>query len=86
MVWLFGDKEGKLVFFLFPNIPLAIWLLCLPLQRAVDSVAISSAISLLSFIALIAWALLEITKPVNRMRRMVGMIVIVFSLYTRFIK
>ncbi len=79
---IFQNSKGKTVIFQKPNTPLIIWLVCTITQR-LTSGNLTNLISLIGFIALFYWANLEVLYGASYFRKILGFVVIVFSLYSR---
>jgi hypothetical protein len=76
--WLFNDSNGKKVTYQRPNLPIIVWFVALLLSKFIDSDNVSNIFSIISFVALLVWALLEVLTGVNRFRRILGLIVITY--------
>jgi hypothetical protein len=80
----FTDKTGKIVIGQKPNLPIIVWVLASILKRLIGTThSFYSYIDMIGFLAIIIWALLEIFQGNSPFRRMLGLVVIVFSLYIR---
>jgi hypothetical protein len=76
--WLFITKDGKVVIGQFPNIPIIIWLVSLIINYLVNNDKISLVVSLVGTLSLVYWAILEITKGVNGLRRLLGLVILLY--------
>jgi len=76
----FKDKKGKLAIVQQPNILIILWAGLSVLSKVVDG-QISNGISALAAGVLIFWAYLEITDGDSMFRRVLGVVVALFSLY-----
>lgn len=77
----FKDKNGQLALTAAPNLPIIIWAVALVAAKLIGHGALHTALSLIAFGAIIIWAVLEITSGVNYFRRVLGLVVLVFTLY-----
>ena len=76
----FKDKQGRIVLFQFPNLPLIVWFATLLGAKVVSTGNVHDLLNLLSFSALFFWAWLEAFYGVNYFRRALGLIVIIYSI------
>ena len=77
--WLFTDRTtGRVVIGQWPNAPLWVWLGATLVHRFVWDAA---PVAWVARAALLAWAVLELTRGVNPFRRTVGAIVLVFEVW-----
>lgn len=81
---LFYSKSGRLVIIQFPNIPLFIWLICIITNKFISSSTIGTVLSITGTVALLIWAILEIVGGVNYFRRIVGLVVLAYIIYSMF--
>jgi len=73
---IFRTKDGKIVIWQFPNIPIIIWGLSLLLAKIVTEGPVHNLASAISFGALFTWAWLEIFQGVNYFRRALGLVIL----------
>jgi hypothetical protein len=81
----FYDEHGNLALFQFPNAPIIIWALAALAGHIFTSSWPHKIFSFISLFAIIIWALLEIFSGVSYFRRALGLIVLVFTIYLRFL-
>ncbi len=74
---IFKDKNGQVVLFQWPNVPLIAWGVFLVLSRLVAREPYHAIFEWLSFIGIVVWAGLEIVYGVNYFRRAIGLLVFV---------
>lgn len=79
---IFKDKNGRVILGQKPNLPLVVWFASLILQK-VSSDNLQSLYELISFGAIFTWAWLEIFQGVNYFRRILGLVVMFITLYSR---
>lgn len=72
----FTDKNGSIVVFQRPNLPIIAWLLFLGLAKIWQTGRWHSVFSAASTISLIFWALIEIFWGASYFRRVLGVIVL----------
>lgn len=77
------DKQGNVVVYQHPNIPLIAWLL-LALVSLFVSEKLADLLWHISLAVLAVWALLELFKGVNYFRRVLGAIVLVMIILAVF--
>lgn len=81
--WLFRTADGNIVIAQFPNWPLWTWLGATILESLTFSNAWHSAIGWIGTSALAWWAYLEIADGVNRFRRILGSVVLIYVVLSR---
>lgn len=77
----FKDSNGKIVVWQKPNLPIILWLVSLLLAQLTDG-KLGELFSLISYGALFTWAYLEMFHGVNFFRRILGLIVLIATLYS----
>lgn len=77
------DKQGKVVLWQSPNLPLTVWIVALLLGKLFAQGTIHNLFSLLSFGALFTWAWLELFMGTSWFRRGLGFLILVVSFYSR---
>ncbi len=77
------DKKGRIVLWQNPNVPLLAWFISMLLTHVLPYGQLNFAASLVSFGALFTWAYLEITDGVDYFRRSVGVVVLVWLIFSR---
>lgn len=77
------DKDGKVVVWQNPNLPLIIWFVCTILGYVFSAGKLNEFLEILAFGAIFTWSWLEITSGVNYFRRSLGMVVLIASLLTK---
>jgi hypothetical protein len=73
----FKDKDGQVVVWQNPNLPLLGWIIFKILSLIIISRNLKSGCEQLSTTFLFTWAFLEATKGVNNFRKLLGGVVIV---------
>lgn len=76
------DKDDNVVLGEKPNLPLIIWIVCIILQQVLDGKQYV-AVELIGFGAIFTWAWLEIFHGTNYLRRLLGLFVMLITLYSR---
>jgi hypothetical protein len=76
----FKDKNGKPAIMQRPNVLIILWAGLSVLSKVTDG-RISNGISILATILLVCWAYLEITAGDSMFRRLLGVVVLSFSMY-----
>lgn len=79
----FKDAQGKTVIFQPPNPPIIIWFVATIAAKVFSTGSLHDLFSLVAFGAIFVWASLEITQGTTYFRRTLGVLVLLFSLYTR---
>lgn len=79
---IFQDKEGNIVIFQRPNVPILVWGISTIAARLSHG-DMRHWFQLLATLALTIWALLEVGWGANYFRRTLGAIVVIFMLVTR---
>jgi hypothetical protein len=80
----FTDKNGKVVVWQKPNLPLWGWFVFTVLSKLISKGAINTSLKSLSIASLIVWAVLEIIKGSSIFRRLLGFVVLSWMLYSHF--
>ncbi len=78
---LFLCKDGKYVYFQFPNAPLLVAILAYVLKLAIPAQPYNNYFNLAFNAAIIIWAILEVLWGVNLFRRIFGAVVLAFILF-----
>lgn len=73
---VFRDKNGRIVIFQVPNIPLGVFIISWAIGKVTEGV-IEQFFDVLGSIALLIFALLEIFQGVNYFRRALGLVVLI---------
>lgn len=81
---LFKDQDGKVIIWQNPNILLWVWLGCSVLGFIVKHGSAHRGLQHLGDAALFAWAYLEIRSGESLFRRILGVLVIAFTIYGFF--
>lgn len=85
--WLFKSREtGKITIAQRPNIPLWGFIAASVLAALVKNGSAHTVFSVISAIALAAWAVLEIAKGVNPFRRALGAVVLLGMIVSRLFR
>lgn len=78
----FRDSDNKITVFQKPNLSITVWAISLLVKQLTDG-KIYELFDIIGFGALFTWAWLEIFQGVNYFRRVLGLIVLIFSIYNR---
>jgi hypothetical protein len=73
---VFTDKDGNLVIWQKPNLPLWGWLVFMIFSKLLNDSSLKTGIQYIAQAFLIVWAILEITKGSSYFRRLLGVIVL----------
>jgi len=79
----FQDKDGKIVIWQNPNLPLITWIVAAIIARLLHGGRLDRTVEVIAFGALFTWAWLEIFKGNSYFRRAVGVIVLVMIIASR---
>jgi len=84
-IWdkMWKDPEGKVVIWQWPNVWLMAWMIALVVSWFLPPGKLTDGLGLISFVALVVWALLEIFKGVNYFRRSLGLAILVMLIVNR---
>jgi hypothetical protein len=74
------DKNGVIVLWQFPNVPLIGWFVCLVVGYLIPSGPLKNGFEHLSGAFLFVWAYLEITQGTTYLRRSLGVAVLLIIL------
>jgi hypothetical protein len=77
------EKQERYVLWQRPNLAIMVWFGAVVLGKLFEQGRVHEVLSLVSFGALFTWAWLEIFQGVNNFRRVLGAIVLIFSIYSR---
>jgi hypothetical protein len=80
---IFTDKEGKVVIWQMPNLPLWGWIVFTILSIVVSKGKLHTAFKYVSTISLAIWAIMEIAKGASYFRRFLGFVVAVWIIVSR---
>ena len=78
------DKAGKVVIWQSPNIPLSAWLLFLVLAKIYPNGDLHEGLAFMSSAAIVTWAYLEIVSGKSYFRRLLGLIIMLFTIIGYF--
>jgi uncharacterized membrane protein len=73
------DKNGHFVIWQLPNAPLIAWAILTVISLFYNGTT-ANVFSWLGTSALVIWSILEILKGVNYFRRVLGLVILVFSI------
>lgn len=79
----FKDKHGEWVIWQTPNVPLSLWFVATATAMIIKHGSTNKLMSSLAFGAIFTWAYLEISNGRSYFRRLLGVVVLVFSIYAR---
>lgn len=79
----FTNKEGEVVLFQRPNVPIIVWFLSMVLATVSTNPVVRSRFGLLATIAIIIWALMEIIWGASYFRRLLGAVVLIVVIIGR---
>ena len=71
----FKDKDGRVVIFQKPNVPIIVWAMSMVIARLTHG-EVRDRFELLAFIALATWAVMEILWGTTLFRRLLGAVVL----------
>jgi hypothetical protein len=81
---IFKNKNGKIVLWQFPNIPLASWIFLSLLELLIKQSRAHSGVHALAEASLFVWAYLEIKMGVSLFRRILGGLVLLSLIISFF--
>jgi len=82
----YKDADGKVTLAQIPNLPIIVWLVMALLGWLVSSGTLHDVASVVGFGALFTWAWMELFSGANYLRRLLGLIVLLASIYSRVAK
>lgn len=82
---LFRNKQGNIVIWQAPNIPLWIWIVSSVLERVFTHGHVPTGLQYVSKASLFTWAYLEIKSGESIARRALGVVVMLGLLYEFFV-
>lgn len=82
---IFKDKDDKLVITQTPNAPIIVWFITVVINKFLSGGFVQQILSVVGTISITVWATLEIISGVNLFRRILGAVVLVFIVYSRFV-
>jgi hypothetical protein len=77
------DKKGDIVLWQTPNIELISWILLSVVGSFIKNSRLKNLIDFAATVMLLIWAFLEIIQGVNYFRRLLGITIIGFIIYSR---
>lgn len=80
-----SDKNGKVVIFQPPNLPIIGWLICMIVSIILPVGFLKNGFMNLGGAFLFLWAYLEITNGVSGFRRLLGVVVLLIVVFAYFI-
>jgi hypothetical protein len=80
---LLNDKNGNIVLWQAPNLPLWGWFVFMALSKLLGHGTLKTTTGYLSFVFLVIWSALEIAQGASYFRRFLGAIVLIMSLYSK---
>ncbi|HSX44303.1 MAG TPA: hypothetical protein VLE69_03340 [Candidatus Saccharimonadales bacterium] len=78
------DKDGKVAIWQSPNIPLLSWVVFLMLAKLFTSGQLHRGFAFLSTASIFIWSYLEITSGKSYFRRLLGLVVLLSIIVSRF--
>lgn len=78
----YKDASGRVVLFQAPNLPIIVWLVTLVLSKLFVSGSVHDMLRVISFGALFTWAWLELFSGSNYLRRVLGFVVLVVTIFS----
>lgn len=79
-----AKNKTELVLLQKPNLPLIVWFVALVVSKILNSGVAQDTAEIISFVAILIWAGLEIFSGVNYFRRGLGLTVLLISLFNKF--
>jgi hypothetical protein len=79
----FTNKQGKVVVWQSPNLPVVVWFIATVLSHLFATGRPHAVLGLISFGALFTWAWLEIFQGSSYFRRLLGLVVLIYSIINR---
>jgi hypothetical protein len=81
---LLKDKNGRIVVWQSPNIPLAGWFIFMVAAKLLHDGALKNGAQFLSTAFIFTWAFLEITKGDSYFRRLLGLVIFLMTILAHF--
>lgn len=78
----FSDKHGKVVIWQSPNLPIILWFVFM-LATHMTHGQLRTIFAVISSAALLVWALLEVIQGASYFRRVLGLAVLIATIYSR---
>lgn len=75
-----SDKNGHITLIQFPNLPLISFIIASILTRLFSQRSVHDFFKAFAYSSIITWACLEMISGANYVRRLLGLIVLVFSI------
>lgn len=79
----YKDTSGNVVLIQFPNAPLITWAVATLLSKVLPWNVATNILQIITFGAIFTWAWLEIFQSEAYFRRLLGVVVLVVSVYSR---
>jgi hypothetical protein len=80
----FQDDKGNVVIIHPPNIPITVWAISSILKLVVDNGNLYGNLDAISFGAIFVWSLMELFQGVNTFRRILGLVVLIATIFAKF--
>lgn len=80
----FRDKEGRIILWQVPNLPLTIWLGATALSWIIIEENIQQSLRYLASAFLFTWAYLEATQGVSAFRKLLGLTILLVVIFNFF--
>lgn len=80
----FQDDKGNIVIIQPPNIPITVWTISSILKLVVNNSNLYNNLDAISLGSLFVWSLMELFQGVNTFRRILGLVVLIATIFARF--
>jgi hypothetical protein len=80
----FQDDKGNVVIAQPPNIPISVWAISSILKLFVKNENLYSNLDAIAFGSLFVWSLMELFQGASTFRRILGLVVLITTIVTRF--
>ncbi len=81
---IFRDRNGNIVIGQPPNLPIIVWAIASVLQLIFMSGIVHTGLQTIAIIAIVIWSLAELFQGVNYFRRGLGLIVLIWTIVSKF--
>ena len=79
----YKNKQGNIILAQKPNFPIVVWLISMAITLIVKNGAVHNLFAVLAFGAIFTWAWLELFHGDTYFRRLLGLVVLVATIYNR---
>jgi len=77
---IFRDSNGKIAIIQWPNIPLSGWILFKVAAMISNNSSLIDVFNIFGTVLLLIWASLELTNGTSTFRRILGLVILIFTI------